>query len=228
MPVTWSDAEAQRVKERMSASDLVAARVGRLARLFDLGETKIASFVHEADQLALAGERDRVERELTHVPSPMSTADSVSLYAVVRASQPKIAVETGTAAGASALYILHAMNENRAGELHSIDRVDDPDSIGVLIPAEWRSRVRLHLGDSLAVLPGLLESLAPIDLFLHDSHHEYAHMMAEYELALSHLRSGGILASHDVLHSNAWRHFLRKHGIERSAEIRNFGVCVVP
>ena len=53
-------------------------------------------------------------------------------------------------------------------------------------------------------------------------------MMAEYELALRHLKPGGILASHDVLHSNAWRHFLRRHGIERSAEIRNFGVCIAP
>jgi hypothetical protein len=31
-----------------------------------------------------------------------------------------------------------------------------------------------------------------------------------------------------VLHSNAWRHFLRRHRITRAVEIRNFGVCIVP
>lgn len=86
--------------------------------------------------------------------------------------------------------------------------------------------MRFHLGDSLAILPRLFAEIGPIDLFLHDSHHAYAHMMAEYEIALRHVQPGGVLASHDVLHSNAWRHFLRRHRIERFAEIRNFGVCI--
>ena len=174
LPVTFSDAEAARVKQRMNAGDVAAARCARLARLFNVPEAQIAGCVREAEQLALAGERDRAERELVHVASPMSTDDSVSLYAVVRASRPRIAVETGTAAGASALYVLRAMEANSgAGQLHSIDLVDDPQSIGVLIPAESRARVRFHLGDSLAILPRLLAEIGPIDLFLHDSHHAY-------------------------------------------------------
>ena len=229
LPVTFSDAEAALVKQHMSTRDVAAARCAQLARLFGVTETSIADSVREAEALALAGERDRVERERVHLASPMSTDDSVSLYAVVRASRPRIAVETGTAAGASALYVLRAMEANGdAGQLHSIDLVDDPQSIGMLIPPGSRARVRFHRGDSLAILPRLLAEIGPIDLFLHDSHHAYEHMTAEYEIALRHLKPGGILASHDVLHSNAWRHFLRRHGIERSTEIRNFGICVVP
>ena len=229
LPVTFSDAEAARVKRRMSADDVALARVRDLAWIFRVPEDEILGYVREAEELAIAGERDRVERELVHIASPMSTDDSISLYALVRASRPRIAVETGTAAGASALYVLRAMERNGGeGQLHSIDLVDDPKNIGVLVPPEARARVRFHLGDSLAILPRLLAEIGPIDLFLHDSHHAYEHMIAEYEIALRHLKPGGVLASHDVLHSNAWRHFLHRHRMERCAEIRNFGVCVVP
>ena len=73
----------------------------------------------------------------------------------------------------------------------------------------------------------LFREIGPIDFFIHDSHHSYDHMTAEYELALQHLRPGGVIASHDVLYCNAWEHFVRKHRISRVQTVRNFGLCVV-
>jgi len=63
--------------------------------------------------------------------------------------------------------------------------------------------------------------------FLHDSNHEYKHMTAEYRFGHGAISPGGVIASHDILHCNAWRHFLKRHRITRSAAVRNFGFCVV-
>ena len=73
----------------------------------------------------------------------------------------------------------------------------------------------------------MFREIGPIDFFIHNSHHSYDHMTAEYELALQHLRPGGVIASHDVLYCNAWEHFVRKHRISRVQAVRNFGLCVV-
>ena len=93
-----------------------------------------------------------------------------------------------------------------------------------MIPEELRGRVCFHSGDSLTLLPTLLRKIGPIDFFIHDSHHTYAHMMAEYELALQHLQPGGVISSHDVLYCNAWQHFIRKHGISRAQAVRNLAL----
>ena len=38
--------------------------------------------------------------------------------------------------------------------------------------------------------------------------------------------NGGVIASHDVLYSNAWRLFLRKEHVAEHTTVRNFGVCI--
>ena len=121
---------------------------------------------------------------------PMGEFDRKTLYAAVRATKPNIVVETGTAAGASSTFVLAALEKNGRGYMHSIDHSDTSENVGILIPEELRSRNKLHSGDSLALLPSLLPEIGPIDFFIHDSHHSYDHMMAEYELALQHLRTG--------------------------------------
>lgn len=228
LPVTFSDRVANRRKSRLSGEAVAQARETEIARVLECSREEVAGFVDEARALALSAERDRLENELVGIDSPMSTDDSFSLYAVARAAEVRLAVETGTAAGASALYLSHAMQRNGGGRLHSVDVVDDDLQIGVMVSRDLRPHVDFHRGNSLEVLPGIFRTQAPIDLFVHDSLHEYSHMMAEYELALGAVRSGGVIASHDVMHSNAWRHFLRRHRLERAAEIRNFGFCVVP
>jgi hypothetical protein len=170
----------------------------------------------------------------------MNLRDRKSLYALVRAVQPHVAVETGTAGGASSAVILAAS----PARLYSIDlQKPHASRYGELIPAALRPRweLRLQPGHDIlptlwdelpgplgrwwaravlgvqAVLPGLLAELDTIDFFLHDSRHTFRHMTWEYELAWQHLAPGGCLSSHDVAATSAFDDFCRAHAAEIAA-----------
>ncbi|MFC1897710.1 hypothetical protein ACFLX8_04000 [Chloroflexota bacterium] len=51
----------------------------------------------------------------------IDTAQGVSLYALCRQLRPDVVVETGIASGVSSSYILCALEENKDGQLYSID-----------------------------------------------------------------------------------------------------------
>lgn len=135
------------------------------------------------------------------------------IYYLIKNLKPKIVVETGVCAGHCSGYILQAMNENGQGKLYSIDKLSTFDpvyhdlpydkQIGYVVPESLRERWELHLNGSENELPELLESLDSIDLFIHDSLHTVDMMLFEYALAWEHLKTGGILISHDV-----WRPFV--------------------
>lgn len=135
------------------------------------------------------------------IPYPRSYAvedgSAFLLYALVRSLRPAIVLETGVANGHSSFFILNAMRANRHGLLHSIDRSGE---VGWLLSREERERWRLH------VLPKknlkrsfsqILDSLPPLDVFLHDSDHSYSWQSFELRTALKKLNPGGVLASDD-------------------------------
>lgn len=81
---------------------------------------------------------------------------------------------------------------------------------GWLVPEELRRKWRLILGKSQEKLASLLERLPKIGIFIHDSEHSYENMMWEYRVALSYLKSGGILLSDDVNLNNAFHNFCKE------------------
>ncbi len=125
------------------------------------------------------------------------------LYAATRILKPEVVVETGVANGVSSAYILRALERNSKGDLYSIDlgandHLPEGKSIGWVVPEELRDRWKLLLGDARDMLPGLLEKLRRVDIFLHDSDHSYEHMMWEFKNAWQALTSGGLLISDDI------------------------------
>lgn len=54
------------------------------------------------------------------------------------------------------------------------------------------------IGNSLRVLPRLLQRCGSIDLFHHDSLHTWRHMTWEYETAFRFLSGNGVLSSDDI------------------------------
>lgn len=133
------------------------------------------------------------------------------LYLITKMLKPKIVVETGVATGGgSTTSILLAMEENKEGNLYSIDlpssqRLEDGNiyvladkEVGYEVPPNLRHRWNLVLGDSRNELPRLLRKLGEIDIFIHDSLHTEKHMMWEYETAWPFLKPGGVLVSHDI------------------------------
>jgi predicted O-methyltransferase YrrM len=199
-------------------------RIDVLSRLFGGSTGELKRFVEEAERIRL-----RDDKEHADASHDMGRTDRITLYAAVRAVKPRIVVETGTAAGASAAYILSALNANGQGELHSIELATDRESVAGLVPERLKERFTLHFGDSLEIMPELGRLTGGYDLFVHDSDHRYRHMTAEYELALSCLSpAGGVICSHDVLASNAWRLFLGRHGLHAAGTVKNLGICRVP
>jgi len=166
--------------------------------------------------------------------------EGLRLYAVLRKLRPRVAVETGVCNGVSTAFLLLALEANGPGEngpaeLHSLDLPEiageeyEPGTFwdgkggavvpagkeaGWMVPERLRSRWHLTLGRSQDELPGLLERVAPIDFFLHDSEHSEACMRFEFETAWAALRAGGVLAADDVNANTAFADFAAREGRE--------------
>jgi predicted O-methyltransferase YrrM len=136
-------------------------------------------------------------------------------YLACRRARPSTVVETGVAYGVSSAYILKALEENGHGILHSIDlpplRKDYECFWGVAAPEDLRERWRLHRGSSSRILPGILEELGAIDLFVHDSLHTSRNMRREFETVWPRLRTGGIIIADDVERNPAFADLRRKN-----------------
>jgi hypothetical protein len=139
---------------------------------------------------------------------------SFMLYSLVRVLKPQIVVETGVANGHSSFVILSAMKTNGQGKLVSIDIRND---VGRLVTAEegenWDFRLLSRPGAENE-LCAVLHSVAPVDLFIHDSEHLYGWQMVEYRAAATVLPHDGILVSDDVDLSYAFWDFCRERSLE--------------
>lgn len=145
------------------------------------------------------------------------------LYILTRILTPNVFVETGVHNGMSSAFILLAMKHNGRGKLHSIDlppldqRILDqgtnelPDSQppGWIIPDDLKASHDLRLEYAQIGLPKLLDELGQADIFLHDSDHEYTHIMFEIGLAWSYLQKGGLVAIDNVEQNDAFDDFSR-------------------
>ena len=74
-----------------------------------------------------------------------------------------------------------------------------------------RDRWILYRGASARVLPGLLEELETVDLFVHDSLHTYRNMRREFEAVWPRLRAGGALLADDVERNRAFGELQQKN-----------------
>jgi len=157
------------------------------------------------------------------------------LYHIVRLLRPDRVVETGVASGVSSLFILKALNENAFGSLTSIDfpNVDPEASLppwekpGWIVPESLHGGWELNIGDSRQLLPGILNRMGDIQVFIHDSLHTYDHMMWEFETAWPHIRKGGLLLSDDAAVNDAFKDFCRQVGCPRFLAV-GFGMTRKP
>lgn len=177
----------------------------------------------EIDRETLDGYLDEVERsdfiatgqrrlsDLEFFPAPPQPR-CLGLYVLTRHYEPETVLETGVFHGASTLYVLEALRRNGHGHLYSIDvhpdavdwwNPDVPDDFepGWIVPDELRDRWTLRLGKAQTELEPLLEEIPPVDLFYHDSNHDYEHKRFEFESVLEHM-DGGIISSHDIGRNN--------------------------
>ncbi|MGI0132027.1 MAG: class I SAM-dependent methyltransferase [Thermoplasmata archaeon] len=211
------------------------ARPG-LLRLTGAARAHLDAYFDELAPLQVA-----IDAEAGGLPSAGALIQAPLLYLLVRAQRPERVIETGISSGYSARLILEAMERNGAGHLDSIG-VDvfavreegraqlGGRGIGWLVPERLHPRWTLLKGRSDDLLPGLLARRSgAIDLFLHDSLHQYATMHAEYATAFPCLAAGGYLASHDIHANRAWPDFLAQQGLPAGEQLdHDLGVVRVP
>jgi hypothetical protein len=139
---------------------------------------------------------------------------SEALYVTVRVHKPALMVEAGVANGHSTSLILAAMEANGEGRLVSIDI--DP-RVGALVADGSRQRwdLRVMEGGSLPKeLRDNLSDLTDIDLFLHDSNHDYRWMEREFGEILPRMRRGGLILADDIDKNHAFLELALRAGVE--------------
>jgi hypothetical protein len=129
-------------------------------------------------------------------------------YALVRALAPSSIVETGVCYGVTSSFILSALEQNRSGDLYSVDMPPLGGRanafVGWLVPKELRSRWHLLLGPSKHVLPKLLAKVGTVGMFLHDSNHTYRNIWRELRTVSPRLARRSFVVADDVEGNSAF------------------------
>lgn len=204
---------------RFAAGRIAAAALGRLQRpaarlsLRDVAElaTPTTSPTEAADRLvpgsaafvaagdvAVAEISGTVDRVGLSTPGFGTGAASLSvLYAVVRALEPEVMLETGVADGLSTAVILAAMNASGVGALHSVDISPDVGRVAKAAgdTTRWRLHVHRHLRGEQD-MRALLRQLGTVDVYYHDSGHSWLWQTFEYETVVPHVRA--LVLSDDI------------------------------
>jgi hypothetical protein len=202
---------------------------GNLARLTGKPLAELDGYFSE-----LAPLHAELLRDVGQLPTAGALIQAPLLYVIARALRPKRTIETGISSGYSARLILEALERNGEGHLASIGidvfgRTARPGEaptplqnrkIGWLVPESLAHRWSLHVGTSEEHLPALVAGgRRDLDLFLHDSLHQYPTMRWEYTTAFPALADGGLLCSHDIHANRAWPEFLREHALVGDEEL---------
>jgi predicted O-methyltransferase YrrM len=150
----------------------------------------------------------------------VNLTDAQFLYWIVRRLKPKTILQTGVSNGLSSAFMMLALAKNGAeGTLHVVDMpaIFDPadanwtrsgavfgfvipegKTSGWMVPDIYRGRFEVLTGDAKKLLPPLVDRLAAVDMFYHDSDHSYNHMMFEFNEAKRKLAPNSIVVADDI------------------------------
>jgi predicted O-methyltransferase YrrM len=142
--------------------------------------TEAAPFRHVSDPLARIGRR-------------------VGWYILVRATKPRVVVETGVEKGLGSCVLTAALLRNRAeGSPGRYFGTDINPEAGYLFREPYASAGEILIGDSIESLKKLDHT---IDFFINDSDHSADYEYREYETVEPKLSAGALLIS-DNAHTN--------------------------
>ena len=215
------------------ARDLLALDERFIARLTGTSPSAIRRFLNEPFEQSEFLSHLRAAEELLKgkgsIGSDFYGKRTLLPYVIVRAHKPELVVETGVGNGVSSTYVLEALHRNGRGSLHSIEIGNSPyvpagRSAGWIVPDYLHTQWSLHLCDARMCLPGLLDQLGTMDIFIHDSLHTYEHMKFEFEEAYPHLRANGFLISDDASWNSAFAEFVQSVALPDARVIRGVGI----
>ena len=150
------------------------------------------------------------------------------MYQLIRSRKPNLVLETGVANGLSTRIILEALDKNGKGSLVSTEVNED---VGALVVSpSLKSRWQLCVGDPGDVLEKTLEKIGCIDVFLHDSDHNYANMKKELGLIKGKMAADGAILADDIDENGAFLEFalsLNKTPLIIAGQEKCFGAIVL-
>ena len=163
-----------------------------IANVCDTSEGEISGYFEELESSVrlqkYINDRLQQHRRGNEIDSEAFFGRRIGWYAIVRATKPRIVVETGTEKGLGSLVLAEALIKNESGRLITIDM--EPSS-GLLIGPEYGGVIERMIDDSLQAI----SKIDRIDLFIHDSDHSAEHESREFKLLQSRLSSKGIVLS---------------------------------
>ena len=154
-----------------------------------------------------------IRKRQTELPTDLKTdiaRRSVSLskqrmlYHCVHENGFENVIEIGTFKGCTSLYLAAACEE-QGGTLYTINIRGDELSIARDVAGKCGIRnIEFILGDSLELLPGLVERIGYQFVFI-DGKHNYKYAFGEYELTQKHLARPGAIVFDDAsyVHSDS-------------------------
>jgi hypothetical protein len=161
-----------------------------------------------------------------------------AVWCCVRHLEPARVVETGVARGVTSFFVLEGLERSGRGSLWSIDlpplREPWTSQVAVAVPDDLRARWTYLRGSSRRTLRPVLQRLASIDMFIHDSLHTRRNMNFELQAAWRVLRPGGIVIADDVEGNDSFSRLLARSPegsgfVARHEDKRGlFGVALKP
>jgi len=140
------------------------------------------------------------------IPSSFDASEDFAklCYCMVRLRKPSTVIETGVGRGVISYYVLYALKENDKGHLYSIE-LPLPNlgqgyryEVGKFVPLSLRARWTLTFGAGVRKMKGILDTVGTFNMFIHDSMHTYQNQLAEFRIALTGMKTGGIVISDDI------------------------------
>lgn len=132
-------------------------------------------------------------------------------YALIRATKPRIIVETGVDRGLGTAVIAAALlandKEGFPGVVYATDIAAD---CGHLVAEPYKNYCRLLIGDSVASLQKFDQ---PTDIFLHDSCHTPEYEWAEFMAIKPRLHAASLVLSDNSLMTTKLLEFSRQLGL---------------
>jgi predicted O-methyltransferase YrrM len=159
-------------------------------------KVELAKIIHFIDEVRNDNDLSQhihssLARDKSMKDSTMLLGRRIGWYAFVRATRPKIVVETGVHQGIGAVTLIRALEKNALdgfpGRYFGTDI--DPQA-GVLVSGNFLKTGQVLYGDSLASLERLDEN---IDLFVNDSDHSAEYERREYAKIHKKLTANGLI-----------------------------------
>jgi hypothetical protein len=123
-------------------------------------------------------------------------------YALARALEPELIIETGVHDGLGSLVLLRALERNAEdGHDGRLISIDINPACGWLVGTDRRWDLRI--GATRDVLAEVVRHAPPVGMFVHDSLHSYENQRFELRTAAAHLAPAGVLISDDAHITNA-------------------------